>query len=815
MNTRLFAALLAGLLFLAGAPAPGATDPKGTVFLLILDRTTTPQEASALQGELDRLSTADATGPKFTVVNADDLSAATSAADDLGGVIELSSKQEASQSARCVLEVYHYPFPSITPKHISSPEYSFKFGSGSALLAIHLRKSLATDSADVEIRPATAANPLLPAETLRKTVRLTTQDSLNAIAGQIFQAAAAFRRDEACYVMGLLSEKAQRHARPENVEIRVFKYTYPDKEPPGRTQTRRSEEEQPADPITVVKPFATGLYCIEGLADLTPYSFTVSDTSKDPKDPWHKLDQGSFVTSSVKGIVRTVPGKFDGYTPLSASQSQPAPDAPPDPKLDCVITGATVFDGSKNRPRFTADVGIAGEKIAAVGDLKNRPRAVTVDGAGLFLMPGYIDIHSHADDNILTVACAPSHTRQGITTVLGGNCSFSPLGIGAFCADMESKGAVVNLGVLIGNRPVREKVLGRRKGSPSYDEVYRQKELVDLAMEEGAFGLSSGLIYAVSEEAFTWELAELARQVQPYGGFYASHIRGETDEVLDAAREAMYIGQLAQVPVQISHMKVINKRNWGGMDAYLDLLRDARARGLDVTGDQYPWRASGPAADNSLHTLLTREAIGAETPEVVLLKDMPGKYAKYSGRPLTDLLAGENTTPEQLVKDLNLTKDSPLRATYLCLGDEDVCRPMREDFVMVCTDAGLFSREGIESGKARNEHPRKFRTYPEFFARYVRDRKVCSWELGVYKCTGLPAERMKLTDRGRIRPGAFADLVLLSPDELDPGADYRDQTPPPKGIRYVFLNGLAVLKDGQLTPDRAGKPLRAYGHMKP
>ncbi|UCG15745.1 MAG: hypothetical protein JSV19_10665, partial [Phycisphaerales bacterium] len=327
--------------------------------------------------------------------------------------------------------------------------------------------------------------------------------------------------------------------------------------------------------------------------------------------------------------------------------------------------------------------------------------------------------------------------------------------------------------------------------------------------------MSTGLIYSVSEEAFAWELAELAKQVKPYGGFYASHVRGETDEVLDAIREAVYIGEIAEVPVQISHMKVINKRNWGDMERYLDVMKAARARGLDVTGDQYPWRASGPAAHYRLHRLAVREAIRNESPDVVLLKDMPGKYAKYSGRLLTELLDGEGMTPEELIADLNLTRDSKVFATYLCLGDEDVRRPMKEDFVMVCTDSSLASLEAIESGKCRHEHPRKFRTYPEFFAKYVRDGGVCSWELGVYKCTGLPAKKMKLVDRGVIRPGAFADLVLLDPEELDPGADYRDQAPVPKGIRWVFLNGQPVLKEGELTKARAGKALRAYGHRKP
>ncbi len=536
-------------------------------------------------------------------------------------------------------------------------------------------------------------------------------------------------------------------------------------------------------------------------------------------------DKGAFVTSSLRGIVRTVPVRLESYTPLG----NPAPDdEDADNQIaaaaialsaaetfDTIIEGATVFDGTKDGKRFRADVGIVGERIAAVGDLKGRKRTKTIAGAGLFLMPGFIDIHSHADNSILEESYAPSHVRQGITTVLAGNCSFSPLDIGGFLRSIEVEGAAINLGELIGNRPVRRRVLGERKGMFPYGDLYREKELVDLGMEEGAFGMSSGLIYTTSEEAFAWELAEMAKQLKPYGGFYASHVRGESDEVLDAIREAIYIGEIAEVPVQISHMKVLSKRNWGQMADYLLIMKSARARGLDVTGDQYPWRASGPAGHYGLYKLMVREAIENESPEVVFLKDMPGKYARYSGRTLNELLDAEKMTPEDLIKDLNLTPKSKIYAAYLCIGEDDLLLPMKEDFVMVCTDAGLVSLEDIEQGKVWDDHPRKFRSYPEFFAKYVRDRNVCSWELGVFKCTGLPAWRMKLADRGVIRPGAYADLVLLDPERLDPAADYRDQTAPPKGILYVFLNGQAVVKDGQMTKVRAGKPLFAYGHRKP
>ena len=810
-------------------------DAKGNVFIVISDSARLAETTSALKKELENLFSADKAGLEMVAIDGLEskalaeqiLSLPAEKLESLGGVIEIRFEEAQGSVTRAAIEVYHYPFLPIAKEHVRSPEYSFKFGSDSALLAICLHESLSEVSgsdalsfSDVEMQLASTANSYLPREILKKTVRIIcnkanplTPKQAQQLAGKIYGAATAFYGDEGNSVIGLLSDKVQRHARAEDIEIRVFKYLYPDKEYTG--EERRKREEEIAEPIQVVKPFASGLYSIAGLERLAPYSLKFIDTTKDENDFWYEVDEGSFVTSSLKGIVRTVPSKFEKYIPLESRYQERQVEVPRVEKLDYVVDGATVFDGSKDNPRFVADVGIAGERIIAVGDLKNAARDVTIDGKGLFLTPGFIDIHSHVDGNIMRVSYAPSHIRQGITTVLGGNCASSCLGIGSFLAELDKKGAAVNIGMLVGNRPIRAKVLGRRKGMFSYADLYREKELVDLIMEEGAFGMSTGLIYSISEEAFAWELAEMSKQMKPYGGFYASHVRGETDEVLDAIREAIYIGEIAEVPVQISHMKVINKRNWGDMKGYLEIMKAARARGLDVTGDQYPWRASGPAAHYTLHRLMVREVIKAESPEVVLLKDMPGKYEKYSGRPLPELLKGEDMTPEELMADLNLTRDSKIYATYLCLGDEDVCRPMKEDFVMVCTDSSLASLEDIESGKHWDDHPRKFRSYPEFFAKYVRDRGVCSWELGVYKCTGLAAKRMKLKDRGAVKPGAYADLVLFDPETLDPGVDYRDQAALPKGLKWVFMNGQPVLREGKMTKKRAGKALRAYGNRKP
>ena len=737
----------------------------------------------------------------------------------LGAIIDLAVLEETEPGNSILIDVYHYPFGKIASEHVNSPEYCFKFASDSALLAIAMHGAQTTEI-NVNLQPAKQTNPYLPKALQQKRINirispdlLASSKKVNELASWIRAGIEKFMDDRTYSVMGVLPDKALRHAKLENIEVQVYPYLYPDKEFSDEEKKQRAESMD--NVVQAVHAFPSGLYYLTNLDRITPYSIKFIDPSKDKEHFWYDLESGSFLTSSISGIVRTVPVMTDRYPALKHNTLEEDLKKPETDQLDYVIEHVTVFEGSKNKRRYVADVGIAGERIAAIGKLKRKDRTTTIDGRGLFLMPGFIDIHSHADFNILSVTYAPSHLRQGITTVLGGNCSSSPLAIGDFLTEIDKQGAAVNLCQLIGNRPVRSTVLGRTKGMFPYSALYREKELVDLAMEEGAFGMSTGLIYTTSEEAFAWELAEMAKQMKPYGGFYASHVRGESDEVLDAIREAIYIGEIGEVPVQISHIKVINKRNWGDMQRYMDIMKAARARGLDVTGDQYPWRASGPAAHYTLYRLLVREAIKAESPEVILLKDMPGKYAPYSGRPLTDLLNEMKMTPEELIEDLDLNRRSKIYATYLCLGENDVELPMKEDFVMVCTDSSLASLQGIESGKHWDDHPRKFRSYPEFFSKYVRDKNVCSWELGVYKCSGLPAERMKIKDRGRIVEGAYADLVLLDPERLDPGVDYRDQTPPPKGIEWVFLNGEPVVQEAGLTFKRAGKAIRAYGNGKP
>lgn len=750
--------------------------------------------------------------------------------NNIGGILHFifNSKEtpdKDNNSSSIVIENYHYPFLPIAEEHIESPEYTFKFASDSSLLSILLFEAIKQSGEifkinlnNINIKPSESIDVPLTQDLLKKYTKILLTDNnslldqnLNLFSDLIFTTITNYCYDDKIYMIGMISEKTKRYASPNNLEVRITKYTYPDKEIKEGEKTPIVKEE----PIITVKPFSSYLFYFSNLNRITPYSYKIIDISKNESDLRYELDKGAFLTSDLGGIVRTIPNKFKNYKPLIANTI-----LSPEMKITInifsyVIEGATIIDGTNKKKPYVSDVGIIGDKIIKIGNLKKYKRENTIDGKGLFLTPGFIDIHSHADSSIFRAPYAQSSLGQGITTVLGGNCSFSPQEFGVSLKNLETSGTAINFGCLLGNKPVRKAVMGSRQNLPTYEEIYRQKELVDLAMEEGAFGLSTGLIYAISENAYTLEIAELAKQVKPYGGFYASHVRGETDEVLDAIREGIFIGEIAEVPVQISHMKTIGKANWGNMNMYIKYMKDAQKRGIEVTGDQYPWLATGASYNYKLLTLINREAIKRDSPETVLLKEMPGKYNKYSGKLLSELLEEEKITPEDLIKDLNLTDDSKIYATYLCLSEKDLLLPMKEDFVMVVTDAGLKSQEEIDKNDYDGEHPRKFGSFPEFLSKYVRDKNVCSWELAIYKCSGLPAKRMKLADRGVIKEGCYADLVLFDPIELDTNVDYIRQDRYPKGINYVFVNGQPALKEGKFTYLRNGKVLFAYGNKKP
>jgi hypothetical protein len=650
----------------------------------------------------------------------------------IAAIISISMKPAPKNNPpQLNIHLFHKPFPQIKQEHIRAPEYSFKLAPDSALLGAYVHSSLAEQSnIKSDLRLALNINPFLPDSLRTKMISIEIQSPGNlndkqqlTIANALSLAMRKFHDSQDYTVIGILPPKALSMANAEERPfVKAYKHIY-DNEPQDHYATKdeqkaRAEKLKPQF-IKNIDVCLSGFFAVFGLERTTPYHYEVClpGDADDPK----VLAEGDFFSPSIAGTARTATNKIDDYQPLDKSKYQPPPSPAIDKstEFDYIIEGATIIDGS-NEPRFLADVGIIGEKIRSIGDLQNFKRKQTVNARGLFLTPGFIDIHNHSDGTIGRNTRAHTYLREGVTTVLGGNCSFSQIGIGAFLQDLETSGVAINFAHLVGNRPVRVIVAGWKDRIATYDEIYRMKEIVDLAMEEGAFGMSTGLIYRGGESAYALELAELAKQVGLYGGFYASHIRDETDLVLDAAREAMFIGELAEVPVQISHMKVINRRNWGEMKKYLHYIEHARKRGIDVLGDQYPYRATGASHRYQLHYLIKRRAIDEGTPEVCMFRTLPEQFSHWEGRMLTDVMAEEGKTPQEIIDTLELTPDSKYYGVYICLSEDDLKDAMQSPLVMVCSDSSIPTARALERGNFSRYHPRTFGTYPEFFGKYVR-----------------------------------------------------------------------------------------------
>jgi N-acyl-D-amino-acid deacylase len=284
---------------------------------------------------------------------------------------------------------------------------------------------------------------------------------------------------------------------------------------------------------------------------------------------------------------------------------------------------------------------------------------------------------------------------------------------------------------------------------------------------------------------------------------------------MDAAREAIFIGELAEVPVQISHVKIIGQRNWGKMPKYIGYIEDARRRGIEVLGDQYPYRATGASYDYRLYGLMQRRAIKENTPEVVMFRSLPEAYRHWEGRLLSDVMQETGKSAEEIIQMLGITPESRYYGVYICLGEDDLKTAMASPLIAVCSDSAPVSARALARGDYSDFHPRTFGTFAEFFGTYVRQKEYCSWELGVYKCTGLPARQLGLTDRGLIRENYCADIAIFDPRTYGARNNYSVPDAPPVGMKYVFVNGELALDvpagetgDGVLTDRLNGRVLR-------
>ncbi len=482
--------------------------------------------------------------------------------------------------------------------------------------------------------------------------------------------------------------------------------------------------------------------------------------------------------------------------PSIRSQSLPSPES-----ASWVIVGATIVDGS-GRPRFRAHVRLVGDRIVRIGRFVPAPDDRVLRATGLVLAPGFIDLHNHSDRGLEAEPTATSQIAQGITTIVLGLDGNSPWPIAQYLHRRREQPAAVNVALLVGHATVRQLVLGRDANrAASEAEIAEMARLIERGLQEGAYGLSTGLEYDVGYASTTEELIALARVVARHGGLYVSHIRDEGDRMLEALEEALRIGREANIPVHISHIKLATASVWGKAREVVARVERARREGLDVTADAYPYEAWASTitvlVPSRRHEDPAAVAKGLEDvggADRVLITTHPA-HPEYEGKTLQEIARERGTTPVQIY--MEIVRDGGASVVCRSMRESDLRVFYRQPWVMVASDGGIGMR-----------HPRGAGTFPRILARYVREQRLLTLEDAIWKMTGLPAARLGLRDRGLIREGFAADLVLFDPRRIQDRSTFRDPHLLPTGVEYVFVNGQLVWERDRPTGERPGRVLR-------
>ena len=503
---------------------------------------------------------------------------------------------------------------------------------------------------------------------------------------------------------------------------------------------------------------------------------------------------------------------------------------------DLVIRGGRVVDGTGN-PWFVADVGVRGDTIVAVGPRLEAAGARVVEARGLVVSPGFVDAHTHVEpreggEDIIGNPAAENNVRQGVTTVIGSPDGGGPVDVGAFLAKVEAARPAVNVGAFIGHGSVRGAVMGDENRTATPAELERMRELVRAGMRDGAVGLSTGLFYVPGNYAPLDEVIELARVAGGFGGIHQSHMRDETSKVLDSVRDTIAIGERGGLPTQVTHHKIIGKNNWGRSVETLKLIDEARARGVDATIDQYPYTASSTSIQGGLipqwaqaggrEVMLKRlqeeatrgkvlaaivDAIendrGGGNPANVVLAACPWD-ASLAGKNLADVLRDRGLPVTALGAAevvIEIVEKGGCSAVYHAISEDDLVRIMKHPATMIASDAA----PGVPIFGRNVPHPRAYGTFARVLGLYVRDKQVLTLEEAVRKMSAFPARRVGLTDRGLIRPGMKADIVVFDPATVKDLATFEKPHQYAVGVSTVLVNGQLALSDGKPTGARAGR----------
>jgi N-acyl-D-amino-acid deacylase len=535
------------------------------------------------------------------------------------------------------------------------------------------------------------------------------------------------------------------------------------------------------------------------------------------------------------------------------------------PTFDIVIVNGHIIDGTGS-PWYSADIGIRDGKIAAVGNLSAAPRKRTIDAAGKVVAPGFIDMLGQSELTILVDPRLPSKIYQGITTeITGEGGSIAPLNDAIMQADrstydhyhitpdwrtfrqyfarLEKQGMGINLASYVGTTQVRRMVLGEDNKQPTPEQLDEMKSLVRNAMKDGTVGVSTSLEYAPAPYAKTDELIALAAEGGKFGGIYSTHMRNESDAVLEAIDEAVRIGREAHVPVEIWHIKVAGKNNWGRMPEVVAKINSARAAGADITADTYAytawfndlsafipqWAHDGGVAKlvERLKDPVTRERIRKDMltpskdwdnewqeipgPEAVMIGvALNPKHQPLQGKRLSEIAKVWNKDPMDALFDF-LIEDPFTGVAVFGMSQPDVTLALQQPWVAIDNDSSGTSPEGILGQE--HPHPRAYGTFPRILRKYVREDKALTLEDAIRKFSALPAQRLRLSDRGVLKAGMWADVVIFDPARVRDLATFEDPNQLSQGMEYVLVNGVAVIDGGKIMGALPGKVLRGAGYV--
>lgn len=535
---------------------------------------------------------------------------------------------------------------------------------------------------------------------------------------------------------------------------------------------------------------------------------------------------------------------------------------------DVLIRNGRVVDGSGN-PWMWADVGIKGDKITLVGCAPANAKAKrTIDATGLIVAPGFIDMLDQSEGNLLIDKQAVSKLTQGITTgITGEGGSIAPQNdmtiedqkdwldhfrlkidwhdLAGYFNRLEKQGSGINLGTYVGAAQVREIVVGRDNKPASPEQLKKMQDLVEEAMKQGALGVSTALIYAPGNYASTEELVALAQAASKHGGIYATHMRNEGDEEMQALDEAFRIGREGRLPVHIFHLKVAGKQNWGNMPKVVAAIDAARKSGLEVTANQYPYIASAtslgasippkyhaggadafvarlkdPAIRAQIRKELEQPTKGGEnmwfgageSAGILVSSVLNPQLKQFEGKRISEVAKMQNKDPLDALMDLVIDDHDNVGAIYFSMGPDDVKLAMQQPWLCVGTDYGEVSPTGpLAEGKA---HPRGYGSFPRILGKYVRDEHALAMEDAIRKFTSLPAQIVRLNDRGLLKPGFYADVTIFNPETVKDIATFEDPNRTSQGIEYVFVNGVLSVEHDKVTGQLGGKPLRGPGYTK-